>query len=319
MISKAFGFIESIPKMRLSLLFALVSICLGVSVEDCLAVNRRNLVQTVDQEILEDHCSALVSTLKKHVWTESFRENAELILNDVAPFTVLTEPPFVNPEKRQLLAAYLDHIAATSDCDNVACIALALNDRIWSVRDPPIVFEAAKANALNSYGVEETWERGNGSCTSMSVFLITGLRMLGVPSRLVGTPHWNLGPSKCPLGDASPDCGNHNWVEVYVPGKGWSFIDQRRPDQQVLPLNSSWFYPDWTSGLDGTGNHSVYAVSFQNTDSLGNQYPVGKGVVKADHFPMVWDWTDTRIHGWDMSAAYKPHRIGHSPPEIKSE
>jgi hypothetical protein len=227
-----------------------------------------------------------------------------LLLNDVAPFTVLTEPPFVDETKRSLLIAYLDHIASTSNCEDIPCITLALNERIWAVRDPPISFEAAKANGLNSYGVEETWERGNGSCTSMSVFLVTGLRLLGVPSRLAGVPHWNLGPSQCPNGDASDACGNHNWVEVYVPDLGWSFVDQRRPDQQILPLNNSWFYPGWTAGLDRQGNHSAFAVSFRNPDKLGAEYPKGQGVDKADHFPMVWDWSDRRMHAWDVTSTY---------------
>lgn len=305
--------------MRLFFQFVGAIGSIGVSLDDCLVVNKHHLAPIVDEKTLQDHCRTIISSLELRAWTEPFRQNTALVLNDIAPFSVLTEPPFINPERRRLLAAYLEHIAATSNCDDVTCISLALNDRLWAVRDPPIIFEAARANALNSYGVEETWKRGNGSCTSMSVFLITGLRMLGVPARLVGTPHWNLGPSRCPLGDLSPDCGNHNWVEVYIPGKGWSFIDQRRPDQQVLPLNSSWFYPDWTRGLDGSWNHSVYAVSFQNPADLGDQYPAGKDVVTADHFPMVWDWANTGIHAWDMSAAYKRSGIAGSIPEIKSE
>ena len=156
----------------------------------------------------------------------------------------------------------------------------------------------------------------------MSVFLITGLRMLGVASRLTGVPHWNLGPKRCPLGDASPDCANHNWVEVFVPGKGWSFIDQRRPDQQVLPLNQSWFFPEWTRSLtsqDG-GNHSVYAVSFLNPFDLDYDYPVGENVFEADHFPMVWDWQNHQIPAWDVTLAYtaQPELYAQQSPVIKS-
>jgi hypothetical protein len=273
-------------------------------VSECIRVNIDHLLQPIPRELVEDHCESIQRAYEKYRWIDSVPES--VLRNDVFPFTVLTEPAFTNKSKRALFGSYVNFIADASACVDIGCVALAVNERIWDIRDPPIVFEAAIANSLNSYGVEETWERGNGSCTSMSVFLITGLRMLGIPSRIVGVPHWHLGPVKCPLGDASPDCGNHNWVEVFVPGMGWSFIDQRRPDKLVLPLNQSWFYPEWTKGLEGgNGNHTVYAASFLSPRDLGPEYPKGKDIAYADHFPMVWDWDNHRMPAWDVTNAYK--------------
>ena len=273
------------------------------SVDACVRVNKEHLVHPVDRNLIESHCLKVLDSVNRYPWSNNIPETVKL--NDLFPYTVLTEPPFTNVTKRNFFSAYIDFIAETSDCTDIPCIALAANARVYDIRDPPIVFEAATANSLNSYGVEETWDRGKGSCTSMSVFLITALRMLGVPARLVGVPHWNLGKDKCPLGDASPDCGNHNWVEVYVPNVGWSFIDQRRPDLQVLPLNQSWFYPEWTRNMhDGTVNHSIFAVSFIRPEELDSDYPKGAGVRPADHFPMVWDWMNHEVPGWDVTNAY---------------
>jgi hypothetical protein len=53
----------------------------------------------------------------------------------------------------------------------------------------------------------------NSSCTGLSVFLVAAYRSVGIPARVAGVPHWLKGPSICPDGDESPDCGNHNWGE----------------------------------------------------------------------------------------------------------
>lgn len=279
--------------------------------DDCIGVNKRFLFHPVDEDILREHCIYLSNEIPQRKWTASF--STALILNDIAPFTVLTENPFVERNRRKTFTQYLQYILKTSNCDTVECISRELNTRIWSVRKPAIIFEPAAPNQLNSYSVNETWTRGNGSCTSMSVFLITGLRLLGVPARIAGTPHWNLGPQKCPLGDASDACGNHNWVEVFVPGKGWSFIDQRRPDQVVLPLNHSWFYPEWTRGVSRSnqGNHSIYAASFIPLTELDRDiYPAGTAVLPADHFPLAWDWRNYHMPAWDVSESYQQNGFG---------
>lgn len=275
-------------------------------------INKRFLTRPISDKLLDTHCRHLMGSLAKRKWTRNSSFTRSLILNDIAPFTVLTETPFTDEYRRNIFLKYLEYISETSSCDTVECISLELNRKIWSVRKPSIIFEPAPPNNLNSYSVNETWSRGNGSCTSMSVFLITGLRLLGVPARIAGTPHWQLGPQKCPLGDASDACGNHNWVEVYVPHKGWSFLDQRRPDQRVLPLNQSWFYPEWTNGVSKShqGNHSIYAASFVPINELNDlDYPVGSHVLPANHFPLAWDWANFAVPAWDVSESYKLHRF----------
>jgi hypothetical protein len=276
-------------------------------------VNREYLKQYVDKDTLYNHCKWVVDSVEKS-W--SSRIPRSVVMNDVFPFTVLTEPAFVDVRLREKFLHYARNIYI-ENCKNtktVECAVKFLNEKLYDITTPPIVFEPAPPNTLNSYGIEELFERKKGSCTSMSVFLITGLRSIGVPARIAGVPHWNLSPSLCPDGDDSPSCGNHNWVEVYVPpttgSGGWSFVDQRRPDLAILPLNQSWFFPDHIADntIPGQGNHSVYAASFMPVSALmasKDEYPIGAGVLEADHFPMVWDWPNHSISAWDVSAAYR--------------
>ena len=103
-------------------------------------------------------------------------------------------------------------------------------------------------------------------------------------------------------------------MEVYDPSSlGWSFIDQRRPDEIVLPLNQSWFYPDWSdhNALPNSLNHSIHAASFLPLDALlDSEYPRGALVEGGTWFPMVWDWADHEVASWDVSAAYKERSEG---------
>jgi hypothetical protein len=271
------------------------------SIDECI---RLNSPTGALPDLIRLHCESVHEALLQSPWG-SLSES--LILNDVFPFTALREPPISSESIYRKLRAHVWNILTNAPlCQRVDCVVERLNTYVWDITTPPIVFEAAAPNQLNSYSVEETLERRNSSCTGLSVFLVTALRMAGVPARIAGVPHWNLGPSACPLGDASPSCGNHNWVEVYIPNTGWSFVDQRRPDLQVLPLNTSWFYPDHIQGNTApyNGNHSVYSVSFRDPDELGDDYPTGVGVSPADHFPMVWDWDDRTVYAWDVSASY---------------
>jgi len=270
------------------------------TIEDCGEINNVFVSRGVSVDLILEHCRSAVESLSR---LPSLPR--DIVRNDVFPFTVLTEDPFTHLEWRDKFLTRARTIA--SSCLSVDCIALEMNREIYDITDPPIIFEAAPPNELNSYSVMETIEKKKGSCTAMSVVLITALRMAGVASRIVGVPHWNLGPSRCPEGDASEDCGNHNWVEVFVPNHGWSFIDQRRPDLKILPLNQSWFYPEFVRANShvGQGNHSVYAASFLDVQELENSgYYVGKGVEKGDHFPMVWDWSNHQVHAWDVSRTY---------------
>jgi len=59
-----------------------------------------------------------------------------------------------------------------------------------------------------------TLQKGTGDCDCLSDLLIALLRALGVPSRL--SFGWTAGEN---------GAGNHAWVEVYLPGRGWEPVD----------------------------------------------------------------------------------------------
>ncbi len=63
-------------------------------------------------------------------------------------------------------------------------------------------------------GALETYRRRAGDCDCLSDLLLTLLRALNIPSRL--SFGWT---------PAENGAGNHAWVEVYLPGRGWQPVD----------------------------------------------------------------------------------------------
>jgi Transglutaminase-like superfamily len=243
-----------------------------------------------------------LETRQKYSWGPLISDS--MFLNDVLPFSVLLEPR--DFWRNANFTSFMSSLV--SDCDTVTCAAQQLNLNAWNIVEPHIIFQAAPPNELNSYGVFETMNRHNSSCTGLSIFLIASLRSVGIPARIAGVLHWNKGHDICPNGDKSAPCGNHNWVEVFVPEIGWSFIDQRRTDLQVLPLNTSWFYPEFTDQMnDGTFNHSIFASSFADPTELmtTTDYWVGRNVGKAEYYPLAWDGKERRVHAWNVTLSYQ--------------
>ena len=276
--------------------FGILPFAITLQIDACINVNNQYLFDSPGEEMLRAHCEFVLDAASK------FSYSSFLLLNDLVPFTVLTEPLFVNQTRRSILQQFVSLVAAPCGTDT-ACIVSELNEKVWAVSGNEIVFAPAPPGKLNSYGIDETWTRVNGSCTAMSVFLITALRFAGVPARIVGTPHWNN-----PAND-----GNHNWVEVYT-SSGWSWVDQRRPDKIVLPLNQSWFYPEWTqnNSVPHMGNLSIYAASFMPVNALNSaRYPKGRFVEEADWFKLAWDWENHDVPAWDVSGVY-----GQKPPQV---
>lgn len=288
-------------------LYFTIAVCsLGNKVEDCA------LFQTINQEprflssVIKDlHLNNCELAMEAHgKWPWSSEIPWSVFLNDIVPYYVLTEPKY-NYRGDSFFMDYMEDLAAKSMCLDIACIVQVMNEKAWGIVDPPIIYMKSHTDGLNSYGIVQTMSQHNGSCTALSVFLVAALRSIGVASRIAGVPHWNRGSAICPNGDDDDECGNHNWVEVFVPGAGWSFVDQRPVNLKAKPLNQSWFYPQSTDLQDhSTYNHSIYATSFARTSLAMYNYPVGQGVVPTKRFPMVWDWSNDLVNGWDVTAAY---------------
>uniref|UniRef100_A0A7S2WK67 Transglutaminase-like domain-containing protein n=1 Tax=Mucochytrium quahogii TaxID=96639 RepID=A0A7S2WK67_9STRA len=219
-----------------------------------------------------------------------------LFFNDVLPYAVMREP---RTHWRSTLQPFMVNVV--QDCKNAKCAVLALNKLAWSIVDPAIIFVAAPPNMLNGYSVAEVMEHHNASCTGLTIFLVSALRSVGIPARAAGVPHWHKGPKVCPDGDSSPECGNHNWVEVFADG-AWYFVDQRGV---LNELNKGWFFPDPVSKQYHSNtslNHSVFATSWAPSHTLVSEYYY-KNFTATARFPMVWDW-DTHVNGWETVAWY---------------
>jgi len=279
-------------------MFWLLTVVVALTEQDCLTFLTDHMSlgdASLSREFLLANVKQALSARESFPWSSSISDI--MFLNDVLPFASLLEP-------RDLWRSgnFTEFMAAiVSPCLDIPCAVHALNARAWNIRQPAIIFEPSPSNMINSYSPLETILRGNSSCTGLAIFLVDALRAVGVPARLAGTPHWNLGPEACPGGDADAPCGNHNWVEAFLPGRGWSFVDQRRPDLRVLPLNQSFFAAQATRQDGGTENHTIFAASFAPPEWLiGRGYWAGRGVRPAPRFPMVWDWADSSVHAWQL-------------------
>lgn len=219
-----------------------------------------------------------------------------VFLNDVLPYAALTEPR--DPWRPFFLKMFLPlALNATS----LKEAAVALNKVSWDIVQPPIRFKAAPPNQINSYSPFQTMRSHYASCTGLAVFLVSAYRSVGIPARVVGVPHWDLGPARCPEGDTSPECGNHNWVEVWTED-GWAFVDQDGSPR----LNTGFFYPGLTSHQSsGQVNHSVVASSWANPLNLTKLQTLYPDTVAASgHYPMVWDWDNHQVFAWDVTERY---------------
>lgn len=222
-----------------------------------------------------------------------------IFLNDVLPYSVLAEP---RDPWRPLFFHYYHRKLRLNATTDVIRVTEWMNQFAWDIVTPPIEFAAGPLNGLNAYSPFEVMRRHNSSCTGLSIFLVSALRSIGVPARVAGTPHWNLGPSVCPEGDASDACGNHDWVEVWSNGS-WAFVDERGR----IPVNTSWFFPNWTKHqVPGTMNHSIFATSWMPSADVVRYFGGDNdtSAVPVPYFPMVWDWYDEITSAWDVTARY---------------
>merc|ERR1712129_74462 len=117
-----------------------------------------------------------------------------------------------------------------------------------------------------------------GSCTGLSILLVSALRSLGIPSRVVGTPAWN-GKQKN---------GNHNWIEYYSSQHEWKFIEAAPahggvPDKNAPPCNN-WF----CDGNHFDGKTKVYAARLEKSKS-------------ESYYPLAWDFENHAVPADDRT------------------
>ena len=156
---------------------------------------------------------------------------------------------------------------------------------------------------------------GYASCTGLAILLVSALRTVGIPARVVGTPAWN----------ANPDKGNHNWVEVYhhspastmtdatttdkMAKNEWIFFEPSANQTQVDDLTtkpcSKWFcgpgrFPSPAATAGSSSNVSqVYAARLVFDDNAPSSSS------SSLFYPMPWEWDSRDVPGENRTQYYQ--------------
>ena len=193
----------------------------------------------------------------------------ELFLNDVLPYCNVDET-------RE--AWRLDMRNRTKeivkDCKTPGEAAQQINKVLFKQVGVKYSTKRKKANQSPS----ESIEQGLASCTGLSILLVDACRSVNVPARLVGVPSWTT------------KRGNHTWVEVWDDGD-WHFTGAA--EQDPAGLDRGWFVRDASKADKTSKLHSIYAISFRNTDTI---------------FPMVWSHGGPRSYAVNVTDRYTANR-----------
>ena len=135
-------------------------------------------------------------------------------------------------------------IPLVKDAKTPGDAAMILNEKIWDMVNVHYNTKRPKADQ-SPY---ESIDASMASCTGLSILLVDACRSVGIPARFVGIPKWVHVQ------------GNHSWVEIW--DNGWHFIGAGEPG----PLNKTWFADRAKDAIPDDPKHSIYAVSYENTD-----------------------------------------------------
>lgn len=187
-------------------------------------------------------------------------------------------------------------------CNTIEKCGLWANEMVWKMTKPTIEFKAAKPNEVTQYSVFDTIISKNASCTGLSILLVSFLRTIGIPSRVAGVLHWKKDSVLCPLGIKDPNCGNHNWVEIWFNEK-WHFLDQ---DGSINKIDKAWFYPkDISNQIPLSKNFAVYSASYGSLKYLSKYSSYSKEISsKTGYFPIAWNKFNEQVNAWDVTHSY---------------
>ncbi len=189
----------------------------------------------------------------------------QLFLNNVLPYANIDEPR--DPWREDFFKLCQPIVA---NCKTPGEAAQKINATLFGQLS--VKYSTARKRANQS--PKESIEQGLASCTGLSILLADACRSVGVPARLAGIPSWKNKK------------GNHTWVEVW--DDGWQFTGAAEPNPQGL--NRTWFQGDAALADPNSKLHSIYAASFQKTDTA---------------FPMVWS-PEKRVFAENVTMRYIP-------------
>lgn len=189
----------------------------------------------------------------------------QLFLNNVLPYANIDEPR--DPWREDFFKLCQPIVA---NCKTPGEAAQKINATLFGQLS--VKYSTARKRANQS--PKESIEQGLASCTGLSILLADACRSVGVPARLAGIPSWKNKK------------GNHTWVEIW--DDGWQFTGAAEPNPQGL--NRTWFQGDAALADPNSKLHSIYAASFQKTDTA---------------FPMVWS-PEKRVFAENVTMRYIP-------------
>lgn len=187
----------------------------------------------------------------------------EIFFNDVLPYANIDEPR--DPWRKKFYDLCRPII---KDCKSPAEAAQKLNETVF--KEISVKYSTKRKRANQS--PKESIEQGLASCTGLSIILTDACRSVGVPARLVGIPSW------------TNKRGNHTWVEVW--DEDWHFTGAAEPSPKGL--NHAWFQKDAALADPNSKRHSIYAVSFEKTET---------------RFPIVWS-PEKRVFAENVTTRY---------------
>jgi len=159
-----------------------------------------------------------------------------------------------------------------------------LNAMTASIKDG---FEYQARDAYGTQSPLQTLESKSGTCRDFAYLMMEGARSLGLAARFVsgyiydGARDPNGGNSAATVGGGA----THAWVQVYIPGAGWTHFDPTnalqsdgelipvaivREPEQASPVNGSWE----GAATDFQGMEVEVTVSLQQSD-VEQPRPVG--------------------------------------------
>lgn len=226
----------------------------------------RDVEDDVVGPILEQTIDYAVKAKLNFTWAaEVTKEN---FLSYVVPYAEVNEP---RTNWRELFFEKLEPLVRKELSDTPGAmntteqVVLWLNKVLWTTAfDKTISFEANRTPLV--YDPLSVLAFGAASCTGVSIFFVNGLRTLGIPARMVGTPAWN--------GVDEGADNNHNWIEVLIDGR-WFFLEAKPAGQgqSFRQPCDKWFCTDskmWNTTVvaskwDGPiGNHLAWAPLYKD-------------------------------------------------------
>jgi hypothetical protein len=168
---------------------------------------------------------------------------------------------------------------------NLTSVVTWVNTHLWTRlgrQGEPIYFKSSQTPLI--FDPMSTIAFGYASCTGTSILFANGLRAVGVPARVAGTPAW--------YGNVSQ--GNHNWVEVYDHGV-WKFLEPSPALPHVDTLDTDpcarWFCKP--SRFPSSRVDAARLSKHRSEDSD-----------PATHFPLAWEWDCLDVPAVDRTQYY---------------